>query len=258
MPVRVASGGEIYRRLRFGRLAELTLLDLRSHRSERVWDGAIADPARSITGDAQMAWLKDGLVASKEQVTWRLVGNPVMISPLAPGSLPAPQLGPLGRLLGVPGASQGVNTDTWDGYTADRQELLGLLHERRIDNTVFLTGDIHTSWANDLPLAASTYPASPSVATELAVPSVTSDNIDDDLEVPPRTVSVAAEEIILAANRHVRWCELDSHGYAVLDVRPERVLMGWYGLSERTRRDASVARMARFAVAAGTQRLQRV
>jgi phosphodiesterase/alkaline phosphatase D-like protein len=48
--------------------------------------------------------------------------------------------------------TEGVNlaTDIWDGYEAERNRLLGFLRDERIDDVVVLTGDIHTSWANDL------------------------------------------------------------------------------------------------------------
>ncbi|HEX2314723.1 MAG TPA: alkaline phosphatase D family protein [Thermomonospora sp.] len=258
MPVRVTPGGAIYRRLRFGRLAELTLLDLRGYRSRQESGLAVDDPARTITGDAQMRWLKSGLSASVGETRWRLIGNSVMISPVAIGSVPAHLLGPLAKLLGIPSGGIAVNADQWDGYTADRQELLGHLHTGRIDNTVFLTGDIHTSWANDVPLTAATYPLTPSVATEMVVPSVTSDNIDDFLGVPPRTLTLAAEGAVRLTNRHVRWSELDSHGYGVIDVTGERVQMNFYALSDRTRADATSSLMASFAVGSGTQRLTRL
>jgi alkaline phosphatase D len=65
MPVRmggtteVGDGTRLFRRLRFGRLAELSMLDLRSYRDQQVAlaqtpvpspDPAISDPDRTITG----------------------------------------------------------------------------------------------------------------------------------------------------------------------------------------------------------------
>ncbi|MQY08011.1 alkaline phosphatase D family protein [Actinomadura macrotermitis] len=255
MPVRFGPGDRIYRRLRFGRLADLLLLDLRSYRSKQASGIAVDDPARTMTGRAQMDWLKDGLSASRAR--WRLVGNSVMISPVAIGAVTADVLGPLAKLLGVPAGGFAVNADQWDGYTADRGELLGHLHDHKITNTVFLTGDIHTSWANDVPLRAGRYPATPPVATEFVVPSVTSDNIDDILRVPARTVSLAAEAVLAATNPHVRWSELDSHGYGVLDLRRERARMDWFFVSDRTRRDATATRAASFTTVSGSQRLTR-
>ncbi|GAA3211448.1 alkaline phosphatase D family protein [Actinocorallia longicatena] len=256
MPVRFAAGDLLYRTLRFGRLTDLVLLDLRSYRSEQTSGVANDDPARTITGDAQMAWLKEKL--SESETRWRLVGNSVMVSPVAVGALATRVLGPLGQLLGIPEGGYPINGDQWDGYSADRKELLNHLHDNKITNVVFLTGDIHTSWSNEVPLDAATYPFSPSVATEFVVPSVTSDNIDDILKVPARTVSVAAEGLLSATNRHVRWAELDSHGYGVLDVRRERTRMDWFFLSDRTSRTATSARAAGFETPSGSQRLNRV
>ncbi|GAA3067644.1 hypothetical protein GCM10020000_60010 [Streptomyces olivoverticillatus] len=158
MPVRPSIEGTTYRRLRFGKLADLHLMDLRSFRSQQVkaGNGSVDDPDRTITGRAQLDWLKEGLSAS--DTTWRLVGNSVMISPFAFGALPAHILEPLTKLLGLPAGGIAAETDDWDGYTHDRRELLGHLSDHAIRNTVFLTGDIHMAWANDVPLEAATYP----------------------------------------------------------------------------------------------------
>jgi alkaline phosphatase D len=51
------------------------MLDLRSYRSKQVAQSKLSqvdDPARSITGDRQMQWLKEQLLAPKVQ--WKIVG----------------------------------------------------------------------------------------------------------------------------------------------------------------------------------------
>ncbi|WP_461009803.1 alkaline phosphatase D family protein [Streptomyces capparidis] len=263
MPVRPSVAGTTYRGLRYGRLADISLLDLRSFRSGQggfggggaAGGGGPDDPARTITGDAQMAWLKKRLAES--DTTWRLVGNSVMISPVAFLSLPAYLLRPLAELLGLPREGLAVNTDQWDGYTADRRELLDHLRGSGVRNTVFLTGDIHTAWANDVPREAATYPLSGSVATEFVVPSVTSDNIDDILGVEPHTVSPVAAAALRAANRHVKWVDLDSHGYGVLDVTPQRAQMDYYAISDRADRDATSRWLRSYRTVTGSQRVER-
>ncbi|HEY3013490.1 MAG TPA: alkaline phosphatase D family protein, partial [Nocardioides sp.] len=214
------------------------------------------DPSRTITGDAQMTWLRNGLVASSAQ--WKLVGNPVMISPISLDLVPNDLLGPIAKLLGLSTDGVTFNADQWDGYTADRTELLHLLRDQRITDTVFLTGDIHSSWANEVPVDAATYPRSPSVATEFVTTSVTSDNVDDFLKVPPRTVSLIAEGAIRTLNRHTRAVEVDSHGYSVVDVRPDRVQTDWWYVTERTSPTSGVRHAASFAVATKTQKITRV
>ncbi|MFE9029836.1 alkaline phosphatase D family protein [Streptomyces iakyrus] len=257
MPVRPAIAGTTYRRLRFGKLADLSLLDLRSFRSQqvKVGNGEVDDPDRTLTGRAQLDWLKTGLTSS--DTTWRLVGNSVMISPFAIGSLSADLLKPLAKLLGLPQEGLALNTDQWDGYTDDRREILAHLRTNAIRNTVFLTGDIHMAWANDVPVDAGTYPLSPSAATEFVVTSVTSDNLDDIVKVPEGTVSAVAAPVIRAANRHVHWVDTDRHGFGVLDITAERAQMDFYVVSDRARRDATAKWSRSYRTRSGTQKVER-
>ncbi|GLW90847.1 alkaline phosphatase D family protein [Actinokineospora globicatena] len=259
MPVRQGAGGEIYRRFRWGRLAELSLLDLRSYRSKQTTPSAgdPGDPNRTITGDPQMAWLKSGL--SGTDAKWKLVGNSVMITPISLGNVESRFLESLGSLLGLPIGSVAANADAWDGYTADRQELLGHLRDNRVKNTVFLTGDIHSSWGAEVPIDRSSYWYNGnSVATEFVTTSVTSDNIDDLLKVAPRTLSVAAESALHIGNLHVRYVELDSHGYSVVDVNPQRVQMDWYYLADRLSPTSTARHAKSLATADGTQKVKSV
>jgi alkaline phosphatase D len=265
MPIRMSGtsalgdGTRIYRGLQFGQLADLSMLDLRTCRNKQVgpdYDG-IDDPDRTITGDAQMRWLKQRLANNDAQ--WKLVGNPVMIAPVKVPSLPDPQRSALLRMTGTgePGPEDGApyNVDQWDGYAADRRELLRHLVDRGITDTVFLTGDIHSSWACDLPLEPGNYPLSRSVATELVCTSVTSNNLDDITGSPPRTTSLAVEEAIKTGNRHVQYVNLDDHGYSVLDVTPARVQMDYFKISDRADRDATSSLLTSWAVEAGTQQV---
>ncbi|MET8078388.1 alkaline phosphatase D family protein [Streptomyces sp. NPDC005303] len=257
MPVRPALAGTTYRRLRFGKLADLSLLDLRSFRSQQVavGNGSVDDPDRTITGRAQLDWLKTGLKSS--DTTWRLVGNSVMISPFAIGSLSADLLRPLAELLGLPKEGLALNPDQWDGYTDDRRELLAHLRSNAIRNTVFLTGDIHMAWANDVPVDAGTYPLSASAATEFVVTSVTSDNLDDLLKVPEGTVTALAAPVIQVANRHVHWVDTDRHGYGVLDITADRAQMDYYVLSDKTKANATSSWARSYRTRSGTQKVER-
>lgn len=256
MPVRVSGPDPVlYRRFRFGTLAELSMLDLRSHRSEQVSavSGEVDSPDRSITGRTQLDWLTAGIVTAPTR--WRLVGNPVMIAPVLLPPLDARTTAALTEAIGTPRAGLPFNADQWDGYTADRRHLFDAITAADAVNTVFLTGDIHSSWAAELPVDAANHPASRSVGTEFVVPSVTSPNIDDMLGVPPRTATPAVEAALQATNRHLRYVELDSHGYGVFEVEPARAQMDWYFLSDPVDAAATVRVGASLAVADGTQRL---
>lgn len=256
MPVRYEPGGQLYRRLDFGSLASLSMLDLRSYRDQQAANGAdpaVSSPARTITGAAQMDWLLGNLQSTGPQ--WKLVGNPVMIAPVRfPSTLNTAELAGVQKLVGGTSIS-GVpyNVDQWDGYEADRNRVVRHLRDNAVKDTVFLTGDIHSGWACDIPADPATYPATgDSVAVELVCTSVTSDNLDDILKVPPRTASVAVENAFKAANPHVKYLDFDSHGYSVLDVTAAGVRMDWYVLAERTSASSGSTLSTSFKVQANT------
>lgn len=248
-----------YRRLRFGALAELSMLDLRSYRSQQAPNlsgRVIDDPARTITGRRQFDWLTDGLVEADTR--WKLVGNPVMMSPVLAPPLPHDQTAALRTVLGLPADGVVVFPDQWDGYAADRRRLLATIQRERISNVLFLTGDIHSSWANDVPIDAGSYPLTPSVATEFVCCSVTSDGVADLLRVPPRTTSIGVETAVKALNRHVRFVDLDSHGSAVLTVTPDEARMDWYYIADRAQRDSPSRLAHSYRVRSGVARVDRV
>jgi alkaline phosphatase D len=181
-----------------------------------------------------------------------------MISPVVFPPLPADLTGALNDVTGLlPEDGVPYNVDQWDGYTADRRELIAHLRDHGVQNTVFLTGDIHSAWACDLPVDAGTYPASATAATEFVCTSVTSNNLDDITGSPPRTTSLAVEAGIQANNRHVRYLNFDDHGFSVLDVTARRTQMDYY-VVDRTDPRSGATWTASWATAADTQRVHAV
>ncbi|MCY7396548.1 MAG: alkaline phosphatase D family protein [Nocardioides sp.] len=272
MPVRMSStakvgdGTRLYRRFQFGQLAELSMLDLRTYRSEQVKtalpapapasEAALSDPARTLTGDAQMAWLKSSL---DREVQWKIVGNPVMIAPVAFGSLPQDLIKPINDVTGLlPTDGFPYNVDQWDGYTADRREVLDVIRDKGVKDALFITGDIHSGWAAELPYDAATYPLGDSAGVEFVCTSVTSNNLKDILAVPRRTGSVAVEQAITANNRHIKYLNFDDHGFSVLDLTSRRAQMDWYIIGDRADRDTAVTWTASYKTDATTGRVQAV
>ncbi|MEM9999142.1 MAG: alkaline phosphatase D family protein, partial [Bacteroidota bacterium] len=194
MPLREPAPDRLYRRLAYGDLAELFMLDTRlAARDEQVpvtLDLATQsivvdtttwlDPDRVLLGAEQQTWLTTNLEASTAQ--WKVIGNQVMMVPMAPN----PSWEAVGEQTGLPAFT---NLDAWDGYPFERAALLRALRDGDIENVVVLSGDIHSSWAADVPLnpyATSTFapyvgapPYNPftganSVAVEFVTPSVAS------------------------------------------------------------------------------------
>jgi alkaline phosphatase D len=155
-------------------------------------------------------------------------------------------------MMGVP-----FNVDSWDGYTDDRRELLDHVADNNIRNVTFLTGDIHSSWACEVPRDSLAYlsGAAPA-AVEIVGTSITSDNLNEILGAPPRNpLSQQVETLFKAANQHVKLLEFDSHGYSVVDVTPQRLQADWYYISERTDVNATQQFATAYQVPAGTNRL---
>ncbi|GAB17081.1 alkaline phospholipase D [Gordonia effusa NBRC 100432] len=261
MPVRPAAdaaGRHLYRRLRYGTLLELSMLDLRTYRDESPTklSPKIDDPRSTITGRAQMNWLTNGI--STSQTRWQIVGNPVMISPILLPPLDPDRTRILTELIGLPADGARFNSDAWDGYAADRKRLLDAIDHSGKRNTVFITGDIHMSWACEVPRKPADYPGAGSVATEFVVPSVTSNNLDDDVKVPENTLGIPAAAAIVATNRNTRWVETDSHGYGIFTVTPGAAQMDWYFVVDRTIRNTARFHAQSWQVRSGARRMTKV
>nr|WP_281363267.1 alkaline phosphatase D family protein [Nocardioides perillae] len=254
---RLGDGARLYRRLQFGQLAELSMLDLRTYRSQQVGgvptpvpnpDATVSDPDRTILGRQQMAWLKASL--QQERAQWKLVGNPVMIAPVTFGQVPRDLLDPVNDVTGLlPADGAPYNTDQWDGYTADRREVLDHIRDRGVKDALFLTGDIHSGWACELPYDVATAPLSDSAGVEFVCSSVTSNNLKDITGDPSGATTEVVEAGILANNRHIKYLDFDSHGFSVLDVTPARAQMDWFVLRPREGSGATDPRADRAAEA---------
>jgi alkaline phosphatase D len=273
MPARMSGtaglgdGTRLFRRLRWGQLAEISMLDLRTYRSQQVATAAptpvpapeqeVSDPDRTILGRAQLRWLKDSL--TRNRALWKVIGNPVMIAPVTFAQVPQDLLEPINDITGLlPDDGFPYNVDQWDGYTDDRREILDHIRDHRVENALFVTGDIHSGWACELPYDAAAAPLGDSAGVEFVCSSVTSNNLDDITGSPPRTSSLAVETAILANNRHIKYLNFDDHGYSVLDINPRRAQMDWYVVADRADRRSAIEHTASFATRVGTNRVVRV
>ncbi len=264
MPVRMSGtadlrdGSRLFRRLRFGRLAEISMLDLRTYRSQQVTppDPAVDDPARTITGQRQMRFLLDSLTRRGAQ--WKVIGNPVMISPVTFASLPADLARPVDDVTGLlPDDGVAYNVDQWDGYTADRRQVVDHLRDRGIKDALFVTGDIHSAWACELPIDTATYPASGTVGVEFVCSSVTSNNLDD-ITGGPEGSSAPVEAGIRSDNPHVKYLDFDRHGFSVLDITRKRAQMDWFVLGDRADADTTITHSVSWRTRTGTGRVEQV
>jgi len=128
MPMRVSpqqEDGRIYRRIGYGPLLDIFMLDMRSYRDSTFNRGADRDAC--ILGAAQLAWLKRELVAS--DATWKVIAADM----------------PIG-LYSEDGIALG------DGPPERREHeianLLSFMKRAGIRNTVWLTADMHYTAAH--------------------------------------------------------------------------------------------------------------
>jgi alkaline phosphatase D len=233
MPIRDASLSDdrIYRSFRFGDLADVLMLDTRLHgRDEQIEiksgekdiahdDPRIADAKRTLLGLDQEAWLERELRGSqRRKQPWRILGQQVMMAQLSRTE---------GHTL--------RNPDQWDGYWLARERLFKVLRERDIRNNVVLTGDIHSSWCNELrsnPWAASaTTDEARIVGVEFVGPAVSSPGLRDAEQ------AVTDAERVRSTSPHIKYVELHKRGYGILDVTRERAQCELYHLSTVSVRD---------------------
>jgi alkaline phosphatase D len=216
---------QLYRRLGFGGLLDLHVLDTRSFRSDQVRITAVEhnDPSRTLLGDAQERWLLDGAAGSA--AVWKVLANQTLIAQSDYDADPAAT-----RFVG----------DQWDGYPAARGRLLGGLHER-VPNAVVLTGDIHRSAVCDLKLDFADE-RSPTVGTEFAGTSISSAGDGEPTDQLGRNW--------LAANPHMRFYN-SQRGYVSCRVTPRTWWSDYRIVPFVTRPDAPIETAGSFAVEAG-------
>ncbi|MFG2426905.1 alkaline phosphatase D family protein [Streptomyces sp. NPDC048590] len=152
----------LYRRLKFGRLAQFDILDTRQYRSNQAYgDGwkvpgpESEDPSRTMTGAAQERWLIDGWKAS--DALWNVVPQQVTFS----------------QRRDVPTDAYKLSMDSWDGYSASRQRIMDGAEAAGVDNLMVLTGDVHVGYAFDIKKDFDD-PASRTLGTEIVATSITS------------------------------------------------------------------------------------
>jgi phosphodiesterase/alkaline phosphatase D-like protein len=137
---RFAGERRLFRERSFGSDAALIVMDNRSFRDAEIGQASTLptdaqtgsnwfDDSRTLLGDQQLQDVMDSLTQAQDDgVTWKFVitGQPIQ------------QLGSLQA------------GDRYEGYYAERSELLGHIRDNGIQNVVFVTADIHGTLANNL------------------------------------------------------------------------------------------------------------
>ena len=252
MPVRLdppdGPDYEIYRSFAHGDLVRFHVLDTRQYRADQqqgdpfveqlgeavqVRDETLAaDLDQSILGEAQRAWLIDGVAAS--DAVWDVLAQQVFM---------------FGGNAIVGSAPPVVVVDTWDGYAADRRAVLDAIGTSA-DNLVVLTGDFHSAAVADL--RADPFDTSlPIVGSEFMASSISSSFFDDDAAVEGLVTGA------LAANPQLKWFD-SQRGYTVCEVTPEKWTATYRAVADQFDETSPVSTISSWEVAAGTPGVQQI
>ena len=265
MPIRgVPAGAEtrIFRRFRYGDLMSLVMLDTRLHGRDRQPDAgplatpetvaaALGDPERRLLGHRQEGWLRRTLEADAD-TTWQVIGQQVMLAPVR-----APELGPLldferpsmlpreqlDHYVELSKGSPPMVLDTWNGYPHAREAFLADL-QAHARNPVVLSGDLHTSMANDVYRQGAEKPTT----VEIMPPAVSSPGFDEYL---PLREPGALADATRAINPAVRYMDTRRRGWVHLDVASDECVAEWRLIDTVHSRDYTATVDRRFAVKAG-------
>ena len=209
MPIRSAvarfprNNLRIYRRLKFGRLAELTMLDDRQYRTNNpCGDGEALRCKEASSGDYTMLgqkqedWVAKGFARSSAR--WNIVGQQLLMAELEHATI----------------QDEWFWNDAWDGYPLARKRLLTEVVESQLRNPVFLTGDWHSTFVNDLKIDFKD-PSAPTVATEFVTPAITTGG--DGTPYGPYYSPM------IPFNPHIKYYEGDRRGYFIATVTPKQM-----------------------------------
>jgi alkaline phosphatase D len=226
-----ADGPRVYRRLQWGDLVQLDLVDGRQYRSVPPcgWGEADAcqaayDPSVTMLGAEQEGWLYDGLAASAAR--WNVLGSNVMV----------------GRLDHDGAAGDRLWHDAWDGFPAARNRLTDAWVRHRVRNPVIVTGDWHSTFVNDI-LRDFDDPSSPVVASEIVGTSISS-NGDGEVYGPYYGP-------MIQFNPHIRFFDGDRRGYVRCRVGRSQLRAELRTVSTVSRPDAPESTFASFVIQDG-------
>ncbi len=176
----------IYRRLQFGNLIDMSVLDTRQWRSDQACgDGSrtdcaeALDPARTMLGAEQEQWLFENLGSAKAR--WTVLGQQVYSF-----ARDAINTNPEARF----------SMDKWDGYVEARKRLYSRLKETRAPNPVILSGDVHVHYGADLKMDF-TDPRSETIGVEFTNTSISAGGDGADV--------AGNWEQIRSGNQHIRY-----------------------------------------------------
>lgn len=249
---------KLYRRLNYGNLASIFVLDTRQFRTDQpaadgfgsadpdsaalepvfdevLFDPGIDNPAAEMLGGRQEQWLAKELKQSNAQwnvlaqqimlTEWNLLGTARLTIQTDP-TIPDEQKEAILPLFDQ--VDDFLSVDAWDGYRAARMRLFDVLEKARPNNPIVLTGDIHSSWAANLRRDAGD-PSSDLLAAEFVCTSISSTFLGADPRPTDQIVKAGLPEL----NPQIAFFNGLLRGYCLCEVDQDRWVTTYRGVGTR-------------------------
>jgi phosphodiesterase/alkaline phosphatase D-like protein len=228
----ITDDDRLYRAFRLGRDADLIILDGRSYRDASAADACridgnadplpgvllpgappelaagrliaglaptlpagcietLTDRDRSMLGAEQKAWLLERLGAS--EATWKIVVTSV----------------PVQTIFALP-------YDRWEGYVAERAEILEFIRDQGVDNVVFLATDLHANVF--APVRVDAFARGEAVAYEAVIGPIATSPLREEIGQALGDNVAGAFEALLSGVVGVECHELRSYSYGLVEV----------------------------------------
>ncbi len=236
VPVRRAQrpgAGRAYRRLDYGNLVRMHVLDTRSYRSDQLCERPgigraeldacipVDEPGRTMLGAAQEGWLDRGLASNAR---WNFIAQQVLLMPYD-----ARKDGSSTPIIGK---------DNWNGYPLSRQRLVDGIARRGLTNVVIGSGDLHQNVVGSVPRDADNI-GGPAIATEFLATSISSGGTGG--------AHYPGETRTLDNNPNVKLLN-NQRGYHLFTATPDRWFAEVKAMDQVDRPGGTIATIAKFVV----------
>jgi alkaline phosphatase D len=231
---------KIYRRLVFGDMLELLMIDSRTYRtahpcgSDQAFNGRylpltcgstfenpyIDGRPHSMLGIEQKEWLFDHLLSSTRR--YKVLGNQTLMA----------RLGIEHKNWEIP-----FSVESWDGFQFERSELMQALKSHQVENFVVLTGDFHSHIAANLKMDYRNSNANNEdnyVGVEFMTPAITSSALVETASFflnkgeplsgqQQKLLELITQNLAYITNPHIRYFNSAEQGFSTLLFTPTYV-----------------------------------
>ncbi|MFP2932407.1 alkaline phosphatase D family protein [Pyxidicoccus sp. 3LG] len=194
--------------------------------------GQTARASENALGDAQEAWLKEKVLATN---TWKIVVSSVSLTSMVFN---------LTEKDDVPEANLRqafyFSVDQWDGFPTKKDELLRYIQSNNVKNAMFISGDIHASFASVEGLETNPQrPPRVGIPT-LTAPAISSGSIKELAGLAllgagygpgaavHKHIVQDLEATLTAGNPGMRFADGDGHGFVVMEVKADEAVASFH------------------------------